>query len=288
MSWVAIARKDFLDAARSKTLWGLLVLFVGYLGIITYLSQGQDAELLQFIELTAAGFVLFVPLVSIILGYKAIVDERESGTIALLLSLPHTRREMVLGKLVGRSVVLAIPVLVGLLGASAVIAVLFDSFPVVEYLLFALLSVLLGVAFLGIAIGLSMSTTSNRRVTTGAFGAYVVLGILWQDVVNAILLLLWRFDSEPFLTHRSGRRSFSSPHRWSRSTVLLLRCSISISHRRIRVLAHHGSPRPGSPHSCWSVGSSSRSQSGTRRSPGSTSESCLRNSSLESNPQTRC
>ncbi|SDJ30295.1 ABC-2 type transport system permease protein [Halovenus aranensis] len=197
MSWTAIARKDFLDAARSKTLWGLLVLFVGYLGVITYLSQGQDAELLQFIELTAAGFVLFVPLVSIILGYKAIVDERESGTIALLLSLPHTRREMVFGKLVGRSAVLAIPVLVGLLGASVVIAVLFDSFPVVEYLLFALLSVGLGVAFLGIAIGLSMSTTSNRRVTTGAFGAYVALGVLWKNLIDAILLLLWRFDSEP-------------------------------------------------------------------------------------------
>lgn len=194
MSWRAVARKDFLDATRSKTLWGLLVLFVGYLGVIAYLSKGNETELLQFIEFTASGFVLFVPLVSIILGYKSIIDERESGTVALLLSLPHSRRDMVLGKFVGRSAVLALPVLVGLLGASAVIVLLFDSFPVVEYVLFALLSVLLGVAFLGISIGLSMSTSSNRRVTAGAFGAYVALGVLWKQLMDAILVVLWRFE----------------------------------------------------------------------------------------------
>lgn len=195
MSWRAVARKDFLDAVRSKTLWGLLVLFVGYLAVITYVSHGNETELLQFIEFTASGFVLFVPLVSIILGYKSIVDERESGTIALLLSFPHTRLDMVLGKFLGRSAVLAIPVVVGLLGASGVIVVLFDSFPLVEYALFAVLSVALGLAFLAIAIGLSMSTTSSRRVTAGAFGAYIVLGVLWRQLIDAILFVLWRFDT---------------------------------------------------------------------------------------------
>ncbi|MFC7074174.1 ABC transporter permease [Halovenus rubra] len=195
MSWRAVARKDFLDATRSKMLWGLLVVFIGYLGIVSYLSQGGDAELLEFIELTAQGFVLFVPLVSIILGYKSIIDERESGTIALLLSLPHSRRDMVVGKFVGRTVVLAIPVLVSLLGASAVIVLLFDSFPVIDYVLFALLSVALGAAFLGISVGLSMSTTVNRRVTAGAFGAYVVLGVLWKQIMDAMLVILWRFEN---------------------------------------------------------------------------------------------
>lgn len=195
MSWAAVARKDFLDAVRSRTIWGLLVVFVGYLGVITYVSRGNQTELLRFIELTAAGFVFFIPLVSIILGYKSIVDERNSGTIALLLSLPHSRRDMVLGKFVGRSAVVAIPVLVSLVGASAVIVVLFDSFPVVDYLLFSLASVVLGIAFLGVSLGLSMSTTVNRRVTAGAFGAYVVLGVLWQNIIDVLLLVLWRFDS---------------------------------------------------------------------------------------------
>lgn len=197
MSWQAIARKDFLDAVRSRTLWGLLVLFVGLLLVVSYAGQaGSETELVQFVEFTAEGFALFVPLVAVVIGYKAIVDERESGTIALLLSFPHTRLDMVVGKFLGRSAVLAIPIVVGLLVASGAIVFLYDSFPVVEYLLFAVLSVMLGLAFLGIAVALSMLTTSSRRVTAGAFGAYIVLAVLWRDLVDAIVLILWRFDGQ--------------------------------------------------------------------------------------------
>lgn len=195
MSWQAIARKDFLDSIRSRTLWGLLVLFVGLLGLIAYVAQlTGDTELVQFVDFTAEGFALFVPLVAVVLGYKSIVDERESGTIALMLSFPHTRLDMVVGKFVGRSLVLAIPVVIGLLVASGLIVFLYDSLPLLRYLTFALLSVALGLAFLAVAIALSMSTTSSRRVTAGAFGAYILLAVLWRDLVDAIVLILWRFD----------------------------------------------------------------------------------------------
>lgn len=197
MNWRPIARKDFLDAARSRSLWGLVVLFVGLLLVIAYLPQTfEETSLTQFVDFTADAFALFVPLVAVVVGYKSIVDERESGTIALLLSFPHTRGDMVVGKYVGRSLVLAIPILIGLLVASLLIVVLYDTFPLLRYLAFAVAAVGLGLAFLAVAIGLSMSTTSSRRVTAGAFGAYVVLGVLWSDLVEAILLILWRFDGE--------------------------------------------------------------------------------------------
>lgn len=196
MDWHAIARKDFLDSVRSRALWVLVALFVGLLALIAYGAQLGEGTVDEFIEFTAVAFALFVPLVAVVLGYKAVVTERESGTIALALSFPHTRLEFVVGKFVGRSLVLAIPVLVGMVVASALVVVLYDSFPLVEYLLFVLLNVALGLAFLGIALGLSMSTTSSRRVTAGAFGAYIVLGVLWGDLVEAVLLVLWRFQPE--------------------------------------------------------------------------------------------
>lgn len=197
MNWRAIARKDFLDAVRAKTLWGLVVVFVGILGAIAYGAQlVDDAGVTQFIDFTASGFTLFVPLVAVVLGYKAIVDERESGTIAIALSFPHTRRDMVVGKFVGRSLVLAIPVVVGLLVASVLVVFFYDSFPVLRYLLFAVVNVALGLAFLGIAVGLSMSTMSSRRVTAGAFGAYVLLGVLWSQLIDVLLVALWRFQPE--------------------------------------------------------------------------------------------
>lgn len=196
MNWRAVARKDFLDAVRSRTLWALVALFVLLLLGIAYVAQlGGERDVIQFIEFTTLAFALFVPLVAIVLGYKSVVDERESGTIALALSFPHTRLDFVLGKFAGRSLVLAIPVLVGMVVASVLVVFLYESLPVGRYLLFTVLNVLLGLAFLAIALGLSMSTPSSRRVTAGAFGAYIVLATLWSDLVDAIMLILWRFDA---------------------------------------------------------------------------------------------
>lgn len=200
MSWRPIARKDFRDSVRSKTLWLLVSVFVLVLLIIAYAArQDGGTEVVEFVDLTAAVFALFVPLVSIALGYKSVIDERESGSIVLALSFPHTRRDLVTGKFVGRTLVLAIPMLVGMIVASTLVIWLYDTLPVGRYLLFAGLNVLYGMAFLGIAFGLSMSTTSSRRVTAGAFGAYVVLVMLWAELIDLLVLVLWRFDASVLL-----------------------------------------------------------------------------------------
>lgn len=197
MSWRAIAEKDFLDAVRSRGVWILVGLFALVLVVIAYGAQLDDAtDVDQFVEFTAVGFTLFVPLVGVVLGYKSVIDERESGTIALALSFPHTRLDFVTGKFAGRSLVLTIPILIGMGIASVLVLALYESFPLVEYLGFTVLNVVLGLAFLSIALGLSMALASGRRVTAGAFGAYVVLAVLWTDLVEALLLVLWRFDGQ--------------------------------------------------------------------------------------------
>jgi ABC-2 type transport system permease protein len=43
-----------------------------------------------------------VPVLALVASYLAIAGERESGTLKLLLGMPPTRREVVLGKLLGR------------------------------------------------------------------------------------------------------------------------------------------------------------------------------------------
>jgi len=195
MSWQAVARKDIRDSIRSRGLWVLLgffaflVLLFAYVG---WVDDGGDAT--AFIRLTMEGFALIVPLVAIVLGYKSVVLERQSGTLALSLSLPHSRAELVLGKFVGRALVFCVPILVAMGGMLAVILALYESVPLIEYLLFIGLNVLYGLAFLALAISLSMSTTSSRRATAGAFGAYVLLVMLWSDLVDVLVLILWRFD----------------------------------------------------------------------------------------------
>jgi ABC-2 type transport system permease protein len=188
MTWQAVARKDFADAIRSRSLWAVAGLFVvvttGSSLLVTLLSvrSGSAAEsivgLTRLLKLLAG---VLVPMTAVLVGYRAIVGERETGSIKLLLSLPHERRAVVLGKLVGRSLVVAVAVLAGF-GLSTALAVVFapSAFPV--FVGVTVVTLLFAVAFVAIAVGLSAASGSARRAATGAFGAFVVSNILWQRI----------------------------------------------------------------------------------------------------------
>lgn len=190
----AIARKDVRDAVRSRTIWLLsAILLALVLGPVLALPSAVAPTVGGFVEFVRVVVGVVVPLVGIALGYKAVVGERDSGSIALLLSLPHTRRDLAVGKFVGRAVVLAVPLAAVLLAAGAVVAVRLGSLPAVEYAGLVIATLGFGLAFLGVAVGLSMATPSNRRVTAGAIGAYVLFAMLWDGLVRAVVLVLFRF-----------------------------------------------------------------------------------------------
>lgn len=193
-SWRAIARKDVRDAVRSRTIWLLsAVFFLLVLGPVLALPSAVAPTVGGFVEFLRVVAGVVVPLVSIALGYKSVVGERDSGSIALLLSLPHTRRDLAVGKFVGRAVVLAVPLVIVLIAAGVVVAVRLGTMPVVEYAGLVLATLGFGLAFLGLTVGLSMATPSNRRVTAGAIGAYILFAMLWDGLVRAIVLVLFRF-----------------------------------------------------------------------------------------------
>lgn len=202
MSWTAVARKDVRDAARAKSVWLLtglfLLLFVG----LTYLTPRlvTDDEFVNYLGISAAVVAMFLPLVGIVLGYKAVIAERESGSIALLLSLPHSRRDVVIGKFVGRSIVLGVPTAVGLVVAAPLVAVRYASFAPLQYLGFSIATIVYGLTFLALSIALSTATTKSRRVTTAAFGAYIALVMFWAGIVDFLVRFLYRFQSSPLET----------------------------------------------------------------------------------------
>ena len=100
---------------------------------------------------------LFVPLVALALGYDAIVGERERNTLGLLLSLPVSRAEVVIAKFVGRSLALALAVLVGL-GAAMLVAGDGEARTLASLIGPTLL---LGLAF--VSIGMLVSAISSRQ-----------------------------------------------------------------------------------------------------------------------------
>jgi Cu-processing system permease protein len=90
----------------------LFALAIAYLG-----SAQQGAVGFRGIEVAIASLVslviYLVPLIALILGYDSIVGEKERGSLELLLWMPITRFEILLGKHLGLSGALACATVLG-------------------------------------------------------------------------------------------------------------------------------------------------------------------------------
>jgi len=195
MSWRHIATKDLHQAKLSAGSWLLtclsLVLYVGYALAHAYLGPASFGAFVSGLSNVTA---MSLPVFGLLLGYKSIIHERKSGSLFLTLSAPQSRSELVLGTVVGRVVVFLVPTVVSLALAGVVGAVRYGTQGALFYPWFLFVTALYGVAFVALAVGLSMSTTADRRVTLGALGSYVLLGPFWDSVHAFGLLILHRFD----------------------------------------------------------------------------------------------
>jgi len=187
-TWVDVARKDFEDAVRSKVLWGLIATFVAFL-VMSLLSA---EELVQGVDTVTADIALagvatlaqlFVPGVALAGGYLAVAGERRSGSLRVLLTYPFSRLDVVLGKLVGRTVVTLTALVVGFAVASVLVVVLYGTPSAVSFLGFVGLSVLLGAAFTGLAVGGSAVAGTRGRAMTLTIGPFVAMVFFWKPVV---------------------------------------------------------------------------------------------------------
>lgn len=203
MSWSIVARKDFRDAVRSRALWALTVLYVLFMAGFAYLytlfqntgappGSGQDEAVLEAADLVfflLGPVALLIPLTALVIGYKSLAGEVESGSGKFLLSLPHTRRDAVIGKVVGRTGVLWLAILVGILVAIGVILLLYDELALATLGIFTAASLLLGAVYISIAVGLSGLTNSTSRATVYAVAFFVVFEIVWPYVPNLLYYL---------------------------------------------------------------------------------------------------
>lgn len=194
MNWRPTARKDVRDSIRSRTIWVLAAL-AGLFVLGSAVFGSDSGAFAAFVETTFEAVHGLVPVVGIVLGYKAVLYERESGSLVLALSLPQSRRDFVAGKLVGRSLVLGLPLVAGLVVVGAVALTQYESAAPLSYLVFVGATALYGVAFVSIAIACSMSSATGRQVLVRAIAAYVALDRAWIWLVNTSVSVLYRFDA---------------------------------------------------------------------------------------------
>ena len=182
-----LARKEFRDRIRNRWVLAVTLIFAAFALVIAYFGAAQQGAVgFRGIEITIASLVslviYLVPLIALILGFDAVVGERERGSLDLLLSMPLTRRELLLGKFLGLSAALACSTGFGV--AGALLAFSLPASAIYHYLGFMLSSVLLGMAFLSLAVMVSVFATDRGR----ASGAAIALWFFFVLVYDLLLL----------------------------------------------------------------------------------------------------
>ncbi|WP_313696239.1 ABC transporter permease subunit [Halorarum halobium] len=196
MGLSAVGRKDFHDSIRSFSLVGLTLLFALFatgLAAIqfvppVYRDAALGTDTLALLNSMRQPTVFLVPLIGLVLAYDAVAGERESGSLRLLLGLPNSRADVVFGKFVGRTGVIAVSILVGYAVAGAVALLTYDTFDVSVFARLTLITVLYGAVYVALATGFSAGMASRMRAFVGA-GALYSLFLLGWDVLLYLLQL---------------------------------------------------------------------------------------------------
>lgn len=181
--------KEFRDCIRNRWVLAVTLIFAAFALVIAYFGAAQQGAVgFRGIEVTIASLVslviYLVPLIALILGFDTVVGERERGSLDLLLSMPLTRVELLLGKFLGLSAALACSTLIGFGVAGALVVSSGAAGAFYHYLGFMISSVLLGMAFLSLSVMVSAFATDRGR----ASGAAIAVWFFFVLVYDLLLL----------------------------------------------------------------------------------------------------
>lgn len=189
-----IAAKEFRDRIRNRWVLAVAVLFTAFALAIAYFGAAQQGAIgFQGIEVTIASLVslaiYLIPLIALILGFDAIVGERERGSLDLLLSMPITRLELLLGKFLGLALALAVSTVAGFGLVGLLLAYQLGPDAVYHYLGFMVSAILMGLAFLSMAVAVSVVAGDRARSSGMAIVLWFFFVLVYDVVLLGILVL---------------------------------------------------------------------------------------------------
>ncbi|MGP1613530.1 MAG: ABC transporter permease [Pollutimonas bauzanensis] len=191
-----IVGKEIRDGLRNRwvlataLLLAMLALSLGFLGSSPTGAVKVDPLTVTVVSLSSLSIFL-VPLIAMLLAYDAIVGEIDRGTMALLLSYPVSRWQIVVGKFIGHLAVLALATTVGYGSAGIALQLAHGGSDVSAWQPFAFLilaSVLLGASFL--AMGYMISAVVRERATAAgiAIGVWLFFVVIYDMALLGILV----------------------------------------------------------------------------------------------------
>ncbi len=190
---LAIARKELTDRLRNRWVWTvslllalctLVIAFFGAAPVGVVGGKGAGAAMASLMNLVA----YLVPLIALILGTGAIIDEKQRHTLDLILVYPLSPGDYFAGTFLGFTLALAIAVVVGFAVAGAVLA-LWLGIPVAEYLVLTALALLLGTAFLALSFLVSLLSRERGRAIASSVFLWIFAVFVFDLILVGILVL---------------------------------------------------------------------------------------------------
>ena len=199
----SVAKLELLIATRnlwvaiSVSLMVLFALVLTFAGSAPTGTLGVDPIIIAVTSITTLS-VYFVPLVALLLSFDAIAGESERGTLALSLTYPLSRAEILFGKFLAQLLVLTFAIAIALL-LSALLTIFLHSGAEMSFMPLLRLfftSILLGASFLG----LGFMVSALVRQPSVASGLAIVIWLIFVVLYDIALLGALVADNGGFFT----------------------------------------------------------------------------------------
>jgi Cu-processing system permease protein len=189
-----IAAKECRERIRNWWVLAVAAIFALFALAIAYFGTAQQGAVgFHGIDVTIASLVslviYLVPLIAVILGYDAIVGEKELGSLELLLSMPITRFEILLGKFLGLSAALASATAIGFGAGLLPLAAQLNSHDLYHYAGFVLSAILMGMAFLSLALWMSVVAQDRMRASGMAIAMWFFFVLIFDLLLMGMLVV---------------------------------------------------------------------------------------------------
>ena len=201
--WI-ITGKEVRDSLRNRwvlaatMLLAALALSLGFLGSTPTGSVKVDPLTVTVVSLSSLSIFL-IPLIAMLLSYDARIGEIERGTMALLLSYPVSRVQILAGKFIGHIIILTLATAAGYGLAGIALQLANGGIDIAAWKPFALLiaaSVVLGAAFLAMGYVISAKVKERGTAAGVAIGVWLFFVVIFDMTLLGVLVA----DSEQTIT----------------------------------------------------------------------------------------
>lgn len=188
----AIARKELSERLKNRWIWTVSVLVLAATIAIAFFSatpvgvvgaHGGGAILASILNLA----VYLVPLLALVMGAGAIIDEKRRGLLDLVLTYPVSSGEYFLGTFIGYALALGIALVTSFVPTGIVLSAT-TGVDIQQYALLVVLVLALGTSFLALSFLISILSRDPARGVATSVLVWILAVFVFDLVLVGILV----------------------------------------------------------------------------------------------------